>query len=103
MRGMTNGLSRGFALVFIISVALLLQGCYTVKCEECDKCDPTIEGSGNCIKHRPDPLKQAEVTMCPGGGLICNTPNGPCHTAAVPNGHCVQVGQGGTCACNCMP
>lgn len=101
MKRSTRWRSRALGFFFSIAAVTLLQGCITVKCDECGQC-----GSGTGIKdarcYTHKPYTDAEKTMCP-SGVVCNSPNGACSTVAVPDGHCVQNGQGGTCTCDCVP
>lgn len=111
----SNKLCRGSALLAVLFIAGLLQGCITVKCGNgnCDKdcgepgvaaaAQPGVVGQGNCFKHRVKTWS-SDAVLAPNcaSGYVCNSLGGPCSDAAKANGTCRLNPSSGTCDCRCM-
>jgi hypothetical protein len=80
-------------LPFLLFMAVLLSGCVTVKCTDCEKCagaaDGIVEG---CYFHY---VRFPGEQGC-NSGTVCNNPGTPC-----PGGTCQTVNSGGACSCKC--
>ncbi len=93
---------NGLALVTLLFVTVILQGCISLKCADCDQCNTSGGGpQAPCYKHHPSPAEQ-QLTGCAADGYLCNAPNKSCSSAAKANGTCTNVNNAGACDCNCM-
>ncbi len=94
---------QGISVLTLFFAAALLQGCITVKCEDCDKpCEEGVTpggvGQGNCFKHRAGTWR-SDPSACT-SGYVCNNPGGQCSNTAV-TGTCTLEPTSGKCDCRC--
>ena len=96
-------LFQGIGVLTLFFATALLQGCITVKCEECNKpCEESVApetiGQGNCFKHRAG-TRASDPSACT-SGYVCNSPGKECSNTAA-TGTCTLEPSSGKCDCRC--
>jgi hypothetical protein len=103
-------LHRSLTVLAVVFMASVLQGCLTVKCDDCcgDGSGGTA-GQGYCSKHRmgawtTDATKYPNCAIYDGthNSWVCSNLNGSCADAANPNGTCQLSPSSGNCDCKCL-